>query len=169
MPIRAALGILAAARLAGRLAAGAAAGVVATTAMSAVLGALHRAGTIDRQPPQLIVDTVLPHLPEDKNRVLAAVAHFGYGTSAAAAYAAAVPVAARGATSGALYGLLVWLCGYEGWLPLLRVMPPAHRDDPNRVGTMVAAHVVFGSVLGGVLRNIARRARRRHSPSRPTR
>jgi hypothetical protein len=51
---------------------------------------------------------------------------------------------------------MVWLAGYEGWLPMMGILPPAHRDDRGRVGTMVAAHLVFGAALGFVLRRRAR-------------
>lgn len=128
------------------------AGLAATAAMSAVLGIAYKVKTIDRQPPQLIVDAFLPDIPERENRVLAAVAHFGYGTAASIGYAVTLPRVLRGVTTGTGYGALVWLVGYEGWLPLMGILPPAHRDDRRRVGTMFAAHIVFGSVLGFALR-----------------
>jgi hypothetical protein len=132
------------------------AGLIATAAMSAALGLAHRIGTIDRQPPQIIVDALVPEEPEPRKRRLAALAHFGYGTSAAVAFAVTLPRATWGITSGTMYGAMVWLAGYEGWLPMMGILPPAHRDDRGRVGTMVAAHLVFGAALGFVLRRRAR-------------
>ena len=131
---------------------GMAAGLVATGAMSVVLAAAHKVGAIGRQPPEIIVDSFLPQLPVDKKRMLALIAHFGYGSTAAAAYAAALPTLFRGVTSGTVYGAAVWLAGYEGWLPMMGILPPAHRDDRRRVGTMVAGHLVFGAALGLILR-----------------
>jgi hypothetical protein len=133
------------------------AGLIATTAMSVALGLAHQVGTIDRQPAQLIVDALVPQQPEQRKNMLASVAHFGYGVSAAVAYAVAVPRAGWGLLSGTAYGALVWLGGYEGWLPAMGILPPAHRDGRNRVGTMVAAHLVFGAALGLVLHRQARR------------
>ena len=53
---------------------------------------------------------------------------------------------------GATYGFLVWAAGYEGWVPMLGILPPAHRDRRSRVATMMLAHLVYGSVLGRLLR-----------------
>jgi hypothetical protein len=41
---------------------------------------------------------------------------------------------------------------YEGWIPALHIMRPVERDRSRRQQSMVAAHVVFGSVLGALAR-----------------
>lgn len=52
------------------------------------------------------------------------------------------------AATGAAFGLAVWAAGYEGWVPAMGVLPPAHRDKRSRALTMLAAHLVYGAVLG---------------------
>ena len=39
---------------------------------------------------------------------------------------------------------------YSGWLPALHLMPPPEQDRPGRQPSMVAAHVVYGAVLGAL-------------------
>jgi hypothetical protein len=45
-------------------------------------------------------------------------------------------------------------------VPLLGALPPAHLDDRRRQASMVAAHVVYGLVLGAVTARRRRRPRR---------
>ena len=53
---------------------------------------------------------------------------------------------------GAVYGLGVWAVSYKGWIPALGILPPPERDRPGRPVIMVAAHVVYGLVLGALVR-----------------
>jgi hypothetical protein len=124
---------------------GAGAGVLATIVMSAGFLAAQRAGTIGRLPPRLIVDHVAPALPPHFSRIAAAIAHLGYGAAAGTAYALAPR---KGIASGVAYGVVVWACGYELWVPAAGVLPPAHRDDRARALTIFAAHLLYGAALG---------------------
>jgi hypothetical protein len=51
---------------------------------------------------------------------------------------------------GVAFGSGVWLVSYMGWVPWLQIMPPAHEDRPGRPQTMLAAHWVYGGVLGAL-------------------
>jgi hypothetical protein len=80
-------------------------------------------------------------------------AHFGFGAATGALFAAGskelqhqYPVAA-----GIGYGLCVWAGSYLGWVPGLRLMPPATRQPAARNIMMIAAHVVWGATLGFAL------------------
>ncbi|WP_343901499.1 DUF1440 domain-containing protein [Arthrobacter rhombi] len=137
---------------------GAGAGMAGTAAMSLALGVADLRGIMDHQPPRIIVEDLLPSLSRGETNVLTLVSHVGYGAGAGAAYAVLVAPAHRNAWTGALYGVGVWAVGYEGWLPLLGILPPAHRDKPGRAWTMFAAHVVYEAVLG---RAAARHRKRR--------
>ena len=135
-----------------RAAAGGAAGLVATAVMTALMAAAERVGLLPGPPPELIVARFLPKLGPDATRRIAVVLHLGYGVAAGAAFSFAVPHARRRRRTGLSYGLAMWVVGYEGWVPLLGVLPPAHRDRPGRVGTMIAAHAVYGTALARLLR-----------------
>jgi hypothetical protein len=133
---------------------GGVAGLAATAAMSAFLIGMERIGILPGQPPRMIVDRFAPALPHDMADAAALAAHAAYGAFAGAAFAAATAGRAATQVLGMGYGLLVWAGGYEGWVPAMGVLPPAHRDRPSRAGTMIAAHLIYGFVLG---RQLARR------------
>jgi hypothetical protein len=99
---------------------------------------------------------------------MTALAHLGYGMVGGAVYAATLgrARAVPRPLSGLCFGLLVWLGSYEGWVPALRMMPPASRDRPDRVFTMVAAHVVYGAFMGWCLDRLERRSERRRTEAR---
>jgi hypothetical protein len=130
---------------------GAAAGIVATAAMSACMIGLERAGVMPGQPPRMIVDRLAPELSERTADAVALTMHAAYGAAAGAVFAQ-VAGGRRAPMLGAVYGFLVWAAGYEGWVPMLGVLPPAHRDRRSRAATMMLAHLVYGYVLGRQLR-----------------
>jgi hypothetical protein len=39
---------------------------------------------------------------------------------------------------------------YEAWVPMLGALPPLHRQRPRRRQPLLAAHVVYGAVLGAI-------------------
>jgi hypothetical protein len=134
-------------------------GAFATVPMSLAFGIARAAGAIGRLPPRLIVDELLPALPQPARAAAEWVLHFGYGAGCGAAYALLVRSPARGAAAGTAFRLAVWGLGYEGWVPLIGVLPPAHRDDRSRAASILVAHVVYGAALGLTARAEARRAR----------
>jgi hypothetical protein len=141
------------------LARGALAGFTATVLMSAAFGVAQLAGAIGRLPPRLIVDELVPALPRPARTALEWVLHFGYGAGCGAAYALLVRSSTGGAGAGTAFGLAVWAGGYEGWVPALGALPPAHADDRSRAATILLAHVVYGAALGAAARAIGRRIR----------
>lgn len=133
-----------------RLLSGILSGLAATGAMSLFFAVGQRAGAMDRLPPRLIVDRLLPVVPERARGPVAGVLHVGYGAACGAAYGAVVRPATRSPLTGLLFGLAVWAGSYEGWLPAAGVLPPAHRDRRPRAVTILLAHVVYGTALGRV-------------------
>jgi hypothetical protein len=79
------------------------------------------------------------------------VSHGAYGIFGGAAFALLAGDRRRSTVWGAAYGVLIWIGGYEGWVPALGVLPPAHRDRRARAGVMLTAHVIYGAVLGRLL------------------
>lgn len=130
---------------------GALAGTAATGPMSAVMAAASAAGLLGEHPPESIVRHAARATgqspPRPTVRALAAVTHLGFGAGVGAGYAllpAVGPPVARGTATA----LAVYVASYQGWLPALGILPPASDDRPARPTVMVAAHVVFGAVLG---------------------
>lgn len=82
-------------------------------------------------------------------RVATTATHFGFGAAAGAAY----PVIAERTrcppvATGVGFGLAVWAASYLGWIPALRLLPPATHDPASRTIMMILAHVAWGASLG---------------------
>lgn len=97
--------------------------------------------------------------------VATAVAHFGYGTLAGAAYTL-LPHQPRGPAlaRGIAYGIGVWAVSYQGWLPALGILPPASRLPAQRNAMMLLAHVAWGAAFGAAFERLGRTG-----PARDTR
>jgi hypothetical protein len=137
---------------------GAVSGVVATGAMSAVMLAFRK--QMGEQPPDAIVTDAAHAVgldpSEHQEDVLASIAHVGFGIANGALFAL-LPRYGPAPVRGVALGLAVWFVSYQGWVPALGILPPASKDKPGRPETMVAAHVVFGAVLGEVDDRLRRR------------
>jgi hypothetical protein len=139
---------------------GAVAGVYASVLMSGVLHAGRRWGSFAKQPPILIVRTVLAGGPAQAlpaEGLLAALAHLGYGGSWGALFALLTrrhPM--TDPLSGMQYALLLWLVGYAGWVPAIGATPLPHRDQLDHQLALVAGHLVYGGVLAAALRRLGR-------------
>jgi hypothetical protein len=136
---------------------GSVAGAVGTAAMSALMLAAGRAGLIGRQPPEAIARTATrrvtgaePH--GDTANVLSSVSHLGFGVASGALYAALpAPDVVPPPVRGAAFGVAVWAASYLGWVPrVLGALPSAEDDRDDRVAVMIAAHLVYGGVLGAL-------------------
>lgn len=137
------------------LARGFLAGAVATVGMSGLMFAGRRLGLLGRMPPEKITAHALDRLGISRSRkqqdVLASVVHIGFGAGAGALFAplaraARLPLSRP--LQGALFGTAVWAVSYRGWVPALGIMPPPGRDRPGRPEVMLAAHWVYGALLG---------------------
>jgi len=136
--------------LSARAVAGVIGGLVATAAMSAQMLAEPSTRRIGTPPPRRLADVLLPHDPAGEQKVAAALIHLGIGAAGGAAYRAFVSRRRGGLVSGALFGVAIWFVGYEIIVPALGVLPPAHRDSPERRAALLEAHVLYGAVLGAV-------------------
>jgi hypothetical protein len=148
---------------------GALAGLVATAPMTAVMLLLHRLlPGYERYPvePYRITTRVARRLGfarglrgKPERAAATTVAHFGYGAAAGALFP---PLAARlplpTVLTGTLYGLLVWAGSYLGLLPALGVLTPATQHPRRRNLLMIAAHLVWGAVLGLIVQHRAKQA-----------
>ena len=151
-------------RVARGTAAGLLGGLGATLLMSVVMLAARRAGVTPQLPPGKIAEAGIEAVKSGPSEggekaVVATVAHFAFGAGAGALYGAmTAPVAPLptpvALAAGVAFGSAVWLVSYQGWVPALGIMPPASRDHPGRVATMVVAHWVFGAALAAATRRL---------------
>ncbi len=133
---------------------GALGGIVATGAMSAVMVAGDRLGLMGEQPPTKITAAALQKAgvddPSGVAAVIAPLAHLGFGAAVGATYGLLrrIVPSVPSVPLGIGFGLAVYVTSYKGWIPALGIMPPPERDRPGRPAIMLAAHVVYGVVLG---------------------
>jgi hypothetical protein len=150
---------------------GAVGGLVATLPMTIVMLLIHqRLPHAQRYPlePQILTDKTVrrlglgKRLGRQQRQTVATLAHFGFGAAAGAAFGPLArwlplpPVIA-----GLVYGLVVWAASYAGWVPALGMLNPPNRRPQGRNAMMIAAHLVWGGVLGLFVRRQARYRQRR--------
>lgn len=137
------------------LAKGAVAGAFATLFHTAVMYALQprlpRARRHPLPPVQVTANAArragnINVDPGTPLRGATALAHFGFGAAAGGLYA---PIGKRfgSVPTGIGYGIGVWAASYLGWIPALRLLPPASRQSNQRNVMMILAHVAWGAAL----------------------
>jgi uncharacterized membrane protein YagU involved in acid resistance len=149
---------------------GAVAGFVATAPMTSVMLALSRKlqGEADPLPPEVITDRVTHRAGLDDEvrgfrMPVFLTSHFGFGAVAGALYYALLEPGLRWLPlRGQLYGMLVWLLSYAGWLPALNLFPDPAQTSRRRTVQLVLAHLAWGSSLQSGADLLARRLRERH-------
>lgn len=131
-------------------------GVLGTLAMSAVMLVGQRAGLMGEQPPEKIAARVLEAAGQEggdpaARKPLAALFHLGFGAATGVLFGFLhrhLRLGIPAELHGIIFALGLWAVSYEGWLPVLGIMPPPERDRPGRPIVMILAHVVYGAVLG---------------------
>jgi hypothetical protein len=140
------------ATVARRAARGALAGATATGAMSAVMVLATATGRVSRPAPEVITDAALEAVggaPEGVEKAATVAAHFAFGTVNGALFSLAAPhVPGPAAAKGVLFGIALLTAAYQGWAPKAGILPPLDKQQPYRRMSLVAAHLVYGSVLG---------------------
>ncbi len=136
------------------------AGFVATAPMTLFMLATQRLlpkGQRYELPPELITKELAQraqlqvHLKKKQILIGTLLSHFAYGAVVGALYRPlekqeSIPAPVK----GTLFGLVVWFISYFGLLPLLGLSASGQKEPVRRNLMMVAAHVVWGSVLGTI-------------------
>ena len=137
---------------------GALAGAAATLAMSGVMLAAQSVGLMGEHPPEIMAKKAMRTVGiaprEPATDVVATAAHLAFGAGAGALLGVMrerVDLPGSPTMQGIGYGLFVYTVSYTGWIPVIHIMPPPQHDRPGRQPSMIAAHVVYGTVLGKLL------------------
>lgn len=147
-----------------RLFKGAMAGLVATIPMS--ISMLIGWSLLPRRekyplPPRLLTEEITERagiegrMSETELTSASVLSHFGYGALAGSTYAfleRKIPLASS--LKGSVAGLLVWGLSYLGWVPALKILPPATEHPWRRNLIMILAHLVWGVTLGEVTQKL---------------
>lgn len=139
------------------------AGLVGTTVMTGGMFLFEKAGLAPGEPaPRQIAENlaekfgVRDRLSKSAFEASWTILHFGYGATWGVAYALAqekVLNIGRPGLAGPVFGALLWVLGYCGWLPVLGLYPPPTRLPNRKVAAeLVATHVIYGTATAVVQR-----------------
>jgi len=132
-------------------------GIVATGPMTVAMILLHRRLPHAERyplPPREITmklarkSGVASELDAPARSAVTIVSHFGYGAASGALYTALFNPRRDPVAKGVLFGLFVWVASYLGWLPATGILSSAMDHPARRNALMIAAHAVWGVVLG---------------------
>lgn len=106
---------------------------------------------VGEQPPDAIVKHAARQVgatpTEREADAMAVAAHLGFGATIGGVYAL-LPRVGPPPVRGVVTAMTVYAASYQGWIPALGILPRATEDRPGRPAVMVAAHAVYGAVLG---------------------
>lgn len=132
---------------------GAASGLAASGTMSLFLEGLKAAGTIDREPPEIITGNVerkadarvLPARNFDARWISA---HAAFGAAMGGVFGLLRGVLPRHtAAAGAVFGAGLWTAMYPLALPLAGLYPKPDDDHEPRAWAIAAGHLIYGVTL----------------------
>jgi hypothetical protein len=132
--------------------------------MSMALLVEKKLGLLGQHPPKKIVRGIrrrvgLLGTSRRAENAATTAAHFGFGAAGGMLFGLAhrrPRGLAASSLLGAAFGMVVWASSYYGWVPALGLMKPPHRDRRFRPSSMIAAHFVFGTVLGAFVEGAAK-------------
>lgn len=146
---------------------GACAGLIATVPMTIFMLAAQRLLPQWQQyalPPEKLTDKLAKRVGlrkhMDKPQLLLAsfVSHLGFGAVAGAMYGPLTRIVPLPSVlKGIVFGVVVWLANYLGWLPVVGMAEAATKQPMHRNALMIAAHGVWGAVMGVVTSGIHQR------------
>jgi XapX domain-containing protein len=147
---------------------GTVAGAGATTLMTGFMKGSQWVGYYrDEIPPEKVTKGILRQAgagsavdEEHEQNLLATIGHWGFGMAAGALFGVLhtilrLPIPAP--VHGTIFGLLVWLVSYMGWIPAANLIPPPTQQQREKARMPFYAHIVFGLSLGALFRAAERR------------
>ena len=148
----------------GRAMAGALSGAGATLVLSGLRWTWHWMGLVIDTAPTQVVDRAEEVFTREgfsplTRRVLAAVAHAGYGVGIGVALGLLRRESGGKnveAAVGSALGVLAWGAGWASWLPLTGVHSPPWKQQTPKVLLPVIDHAVFGAAWGLIFSTLTR-------------
>src|SRR5262249_46703915 len=99
-------------------------------------------------PPERLTDRfarrigLKKHMRKPHLQLASFVSHFGFGATMGAIYGPLMrSFPLPSALKGSIFGVVVWLAAYRGWLPVIGTSEAATRQPVQRNTLMIAAHL----------------------------
>jgi len=109
-------------------------------------------------PPERFTDKIAKriglrkHMDKPQLLVASFVSHLGFGVAMGAIYGPLTRIVPLPSVlKGTVFGLVVWLAVYLGWLPAIGMSEAATKQPIQRNTLMIVAHLVWGAGTGGVM------------------
>lgn len=139
---------------------GAFGGAAGTAAFTGLMWGARRAGLLGEMPPRKITRNVLEKtlegkVPSSLVNATTTVTHLGFGVATGMLFGALsrrMKTRVPNVVLGAAFGGLLWVASYAGWAPALDLMPAPHRDRRDRPLINFLGHLLFGGILGALVR-----------------
>ncbi len=135
---------------------GTVAGLAGTAVMTGAMFLIKKMGMVPGElAPKKITENledklgVRDYLPRSAFGASWMLLHFGYGTMSGVAYAFVQELLSRKQPflTGPLFGMVLWVIGYCGWLPAVGLYPPPTRLPKRTLGAeLITTHVIYGTV-----------------------
>jgi len=139
---------------------GACAGLLATVPMTLFMLAAQRMLPQWQQyalPPEILTDKftrlvgLRKHMDKPQLLIASFVSHLSFGATAGAIFGPLTRIVPLPSVlKGSIFGLVVWLANYLGWLPVVGMPEAATRQPIHRNALMIAAHVIWGAATGAL-------------------
>ena len=146
------------------IAAGIVSGLIATAVMTLWMMVLQEAIPTERHrrlPPGDVAMGVAQKtgiagkMDEPAKKAAIGISHFGFGIAASLLYALLFgPFQYLNVWSGILFGSLIYLISYTGWIPLFRIMPFPTEMTGGRNFILISSHLLWGAVLGSAAQRL---------------
>lgn len=140
---------------------GSLAGLIATVPMTIFMLAVQSILPKWQQyalPPERFTDKfakrvgLKKHMGKPQLLVASFVSHLGFGVAMGAIYGPLTRIVPLPSVlKGIVFGIVVWLAVYLGWLPAVGMSEAATKQPIQRNALMIAAHLVWGAVTGVVM------------------
>jgi uncharacterized membrane protein YagU involved in acid resistance len=140
---------------------GSLAGLIATVPMTIVMLAMQYLLPQWQQyalPPERFTATfarrvgLKKHMSKPQLLVASFISHLGFGAAMGAIYGPLTRIVPLPSIlKGIVFGIVVWLAAYLGWLPIVGMSEAATKQPIQRNALMIVAHLVWGAGVGGVM------------------
>ena len=145
---------------------GSIAGAVATTTMTGFMRLTQQTGFYQKElPPTKVTRAATKTLGVEQfvssegETLLTGLAHWAFGMVGGAVFGVVSKTNNRipARFGGLVFGLLVWMVSYMGWIPALRILPMPWNERGKHGLMPFIAHVIYGATLGIVVRRLEHR------------
>ncbi len=128
-------------------------GIIAAMSMTGMRTFAGESGVLSQTPPQLVIGEGAPRMiaavPAHRRRAVVELLHWSYGASGGIAYRTLPARFRRSASSGPVFGMVLWLVFRLLVAPALGLRSERERST-GETTALILDHLLYGLVLGEI-------------------